>query len=498
MSKKPNIILIFEDHKAFHGHGQQANAPKIHKPNFERLVNEGVEFSQSYTACPLCGPARRTLLTGLYPHSHGEIKNETNEDYLNELYFEKLAEQGYKNYYFGKWHAGAGTALDFGCEGFSLKGYGNPYMTPEYEKYLEQNDLDYIQVKIQKDFKDPISKNLGIKEGDLYEPRFPVHSEYFSAIMTTPKETHEAFFLTSMACDKLKEIAKDENKQPFHMRIDFWGPHEPYITSQEYLDLYDSEKIPQHPNFIDNLDTKPELYRRQNGDLISKDKHLILPNPLPWSEWQKILAINYSEQTLIDEAVGNFLDTLEELGLAENTVVIWAADHGDAVASHGGHFDKDAYMPQEVIRVPLAIRWPDVVSSGQKCDKFVSNVDYPCTFLDIADTKFSNPVHGKSLVPLLENQNIKWKEEQFVETHGHFTTIVGRALITERYKYIYNEGYMDELYDLKEDPYELNNLIDREDYNDILKDMKTRLQSWRDITNDDITFDMIKGKKLNR
>jgi len=496
MNKKPNIILIFEDHKAFYGHGQLGNGPKIHKPNFERIAREGMEFTQSYTACPLCGPARRTILTGVYPHNHGEIKNESNEEYTYEMYFEKLIEEGYKNYYFGKWHAGRGTALDFGCEGFSVPGYGNPYTTPEYEKYLEENGLDYIQVRIQKNFDDPISKHLGIKEGDLYEPRFPAYSEYISAIMTTPKETHEAFFLTSMACDKLREIAKDGNEQPFHMRIDFWGPHEPYIAPQEYVDKYNPKEIPQHPNFIDNMGTKPELYRRQNGDLISEDKHLILPNPLPWSEWQKILAVNYAEQTLIDEAAGNFLDTLEELGLAENTIIIWAADHGDALACHGGHFDKDAYMPQEIIRVPLAIKWSNVVKPGEKCDKFVSNVDYPPTFLEMAGTKFTNPIDGESLIPLLKDKNYEWKEEQFCETHGHFTTIVGRALITERYKYIYNEDYMDELYDLNEDPFELHNLINKEEYKDILEDMKTRLKNWREKTSDNVIFDMIRGKKL--
>jgi arylsulfatase A-like enzyme len=496
MSKKPNIIFIFEDHKAYYGHGELGKGGKIYKPNFERIANEGVEFTNSYTACPLCGPARRTILTGVYPHNHGEIKNESNEEYTYEMYFEKLAEQGYKNYYFGKWHAGRGTALDFGCEGFSVPGYGNPYMTPEYEKYLEENDLEYIQVKIQKNFDDPISKHLGIEEGELYEPRFPAYSEYVSGVMTTPKETHEAFFLTNMACEKLREIAKDGNKDPFHMRIDFWGPHEPYFAPQEYIDMYDAEKIPEHPNFIDNLDTKPEIYRRQNGDLISKDKHLILPNPLPWSEWQKILAVNYAEQTLIDEAAGIFLDTLEELGLAENTIIIWAADHGDAVACHGGHFDKDAYMPQEVIRVPLAIKWPGVVAPGQKCEKFVSNVDYPPTFLDFAGTTFSNPIDGESLLPLLKNKEAEWKEEQFCETHGHFTTIVARVLITQRYKYIYNEGYMDELYDLKEDPFELHNLINEEECSHILEDLKARLQQWRKNTGDKVKFDMIKGKRL--
>jgi len=497
MSKKPNIILLFEDHKAFYGHGQMGHGPEIHKPNFERVAKEGVEFTNSYTACPLCGPARRTILTGLYPHNHGEIKNESNEDYKDDLYFDKLAQAGYENYYFGKWHAGKGTALDFNCKGFSVPGYGNPYTTPEYKKYLKENDLEYIQVRIKKNFIDPISKNLGIKEGDLYSFKFPAYSEYVSSVMTTPKETYEAFFLVSMAFDALKKIVKEGNKQPFHMRIDFWGPHEPYVAPQEYIDMYDPKKIPKHPNFIDNFDSKPELYKKQNGYLLSKDKQLILPNPLPWDEWQKVLAVNYAEQTLIDDAGGILLNTLDDLGLTDNTVVIWAADHGDAVACHGGHFDKDAYMPQEVIRVPLAMRCPDLIEPGT-CEKFVSNVDYGPTFLDIAGTSFGSPIDGESLLPLCTQEDVNWREDLFVEHHGHFTTIVGRSVISNRYKYIYNEGYMDELYDLKNDPWELQNLINKKDYKDILEDMKNRLKKWREKTGDDVEFSMIRGKKLER
>lgn len=496
MSKKPNIVFIHEDHKAYYGHGHLGKGPKIHKPNFERVAQQGVRLTQAYTATPLCGPARRTILTGLYPHNHGEIKNDSNEKYTNEMYFEKLAEQGYRNYYFGKWHAGRGTALDFGCEGFSVPGYGNPYITPEYDQYLEKNGLDFIQVKIQDNFADPISKHLGIKEGELYQPKFPVYSAYVSGVMTTPKETHEAFFLVSLACDKLREIAQQEEGQPFHMRVDIWGPHEPYFSTQEFIDLYNPEEIPQHPNFIDNLDTKPEIYRKQNADLISKDNELILPNPLPWSRWQKLLAINYAEQTLIDEAVGILLDTIEELGLEENTVIIWTADHGDAVACHGGHFDKDAYMPQELLRIPMAIKWPNEIPSGQVNDKFVSNVDLGPTFLDLGGTSYSEEVDGESLLPLCRDPTIKWRDEQFCETHGHFTTIVGRVLITEQYKYIYNEGDMDELYDLDADPFELNNLINEEKYSDVIKDMKTRLEEWREKTGDQVSADMIKGKRL--
>jgi arylsulfatase A-like enzyme len=498
MNKKPNIIFIFEDHKAYYGHGHLGKGPKIHKPNFERLASEGVEFTQAYTACPLCGPARRTILTGLYPHSHGEIKNETNAKYQHENYLDKLAEVGYKNYYFGKWHAGKGTALDFNCKGFSVPGYGNPYTTPEYEEYLRKENLPFIEVEVQKNFLDPISEHLDIKEGQLYKPTFPAYSEYITGIMKTPKETHEAFFLADLACETLREIAKNGKKNPFHLRVDFWGPHPPYFATQEFLDLYNPKDIPEHPNFRDDLEDKPEFYKFDTSKLLNNHKLSGESNPIPWSEWQKVLALNYAEQTLIDEAAGLILDTIEELGLKENTVVIWAADHGDAVACHGGHFDKDSYMPQEMIKIPQVMRWPEKIEGNRKCNKFVSNLDYAPTLLDIAGTSFTNKVEGRSLLSLIIDGKTDWRDDIVIETHGHFINIVGRAVINDQYKYIWNENYKDELYDLKKDPFELKNLIEDKAYEEILKDMKSRLQNWRKKTNDNVSLKDIRGKKLKR
>lgn len=139
MTQKPNIVFLLNDHQAFYGHGKMVGGPKIHRPNFERLAKEGIEFSRAYTCCPLCAPARRSMLTGLFPHTHGELSNMSFNPFSNETYLDKLAEAGYKNYYYGKWHAGPDTAHDFHCEGFSYPDYNNPYTKPEYREYLKNS-----------------------------------------------------------------------------------------------------------------------------------------------------------------------------------------------------------------------------------------------------------------------------------------------------------------------------------------------------------------------
>lgn len=501
MTKRPNIVFIFNDHQAYSGHGEMSGGPKVQRPFIEKLASEGIEFTRAYSVCPLCGPVRRTILTGLFPHNHGEIKNDTKHPYDKEVYLDTLAEAGYNNYYYGKWHAGKGDAKDFHCEGYSHTGYGNPYITPEYDDYLKRKGLPKFQVLIKHNFFDPDStynKLLNVHVGELHTPLFFHSSEHSTGVMTTPKETHEAFFLADLACEKLKELAQDKSKHPFHLRVDFWGPHQPYYTTQEYLDLYDPKTIPEYPSFSEDLKDKPEHYMADNNYLISKDGKLIIPNPLPWSTWQEILTYNYAQQTLIDAAGGKIIDTLDRLGFADNTIVIWATDHGDSVACHGGHFDKDVYMIEEMVHIPMVIRYPNVIEAGQKTDKLVSNLDISPTILDVAGTSFQDYIDGKSLLPLCKNPDIYWREDLMSQTHGHFTQLLGRMIVTERYKYVWNEGYLDELYDLKTDPFELNNQIKNNEFNEVLKDMKRRLEIWRKKTGDNITEDMIKGRRLKR
>ncbi|TFG01656.1 MAG: DUF4976 domain-containing protein [Promethearchaeota archaeon] len=499
MSKRPNIIYILNDHQAFYGHGKMAGGPKIRRPNIKKLANEGVNFTRAYTACPLCGPARRTMLTGLFPHNHGEIKNETNHKYDRELYLTALSNSGYKNYYFGKWHAGRGIPQDFGCEGFSMPAYGNPYITPTYKEYIKKKNLPSFQVKVEHSFMDPemsLTKAHGIKKGELLNPDFFTLSSHTAGPMTTPKETHEAFFLANLACDKLREIVEERNNKPFHMRVDFWGPHQPYFASRDYVDLYDPKTISELPSFDEDLKDKPEIYKSNFDRPISKNGKLIYPNPVPWEVWQEILAYNYAQQTMVDEAGGMVLEALDELGLTDDTLVIWSTDHGDAVGCHGGHFDKDSYMPEEMIRIPMVIRYPGMIPAGKECDKLVSNIDLAPTFLDAAGVSIKESVDGKSLLPLITQNDLNWRNDIMCETHGHYIDHNGRALVAERYKYIWNEEDMNELYDLQNDPFELNNLIHEHDNEELIADLKERLANWRQKTGDFVVKSMIRGKRL--
>ena len=507
--RKPNIVFILNDHQAYYRHGWDGGV-KPARPHFDRLAREGVNFERAYAVCPLCTPARRTMLTGLFPHKHGfltldESENSTIRD--KGILFPLLAEQGYRNYYYGKWHTGPGTALDYGCEGFSPPGFGNPYTTPEYKAYVKARGMDVASFKVEHVFLEPVSPDEP-KPGPGY--RCQAHSlhPHITGVMETPPDTHESFFIANLACAKLRELAKSRDERPFFFHIDFYGPHAPYLASPEYFAMYDPEDIQEYRSFRDDLSDKPLVYLKEMNEPLGKGGRLVFPNPLSWRDWQRILAYVYAQITQVDAAGGIILDELERLGLSENTLVIWTTDHGDPIAAHGGHFGKEAFLSEEVLRIPLAMCWPGHIAPGPTNHNLVSNADLPVTILDAAGTSFAGRVDGKSLLDIVLQERAgslekAWREDLLCETHGHHNErVVGRALITERYKYaVYKfleaPGYvssddplerMSELYDLQEDPYQIRNLAGDPAHRHLLVDLQERLEVWRKRSGDPVSF----------
>ncbi len=484
MGKKPNIVYILNDHQAYYGHGMLQGGPRPMRPCFEAFAAQGMEFTNAYCVTPMCGPARRTMLTGLYPHTHGQYHNENDPPYRHEVYLDTLAEAGYENFYYGKWHAGPGCAYDHHCTGLSQSGYGNPYNTPEYAQYCRERGLPRARHLVERALRPDSYENSHffpkLREGALYQCEDYWCGEHATGITTTPKETHEAFFLANLACEKLEELARREDGRPWSLRVDFWGPHQPFFPTQEFADLYNPADIPEYPSFRSNLSDKPDNLHWEASRPLGDGARLICPNPLPWSEWQKMLARCYAHITMVDAAGGLIVDKLRQLGLDEDTLIIWTTDHGDAIASQGGHFDKDSHMSQEVERVPLALNWKGRVAPGGRDGHLVSTIDLPVTMLDAAGTAFSNRVDGRSLLDLAcgRAEAVPWRDSLLCETYGHGygTTLIGRMVVENDIKYVCFEGDSDELYDLSQDPYEMKNLARLPEYDSLKERMRALLR----------------------
>ena len=235
--------------------------------------------------------------------------------------------------------------------------------------------------------------------------------------------------------------------------------------------MFDPGDIPQYPSWDDDLEGRPLRYLTHRD--LSHPSAAEWPD---WSTWQKVLARCYGQGLQADAAVGQVLGRLESLGLADNSVVIWVADHGDAVASHGKLWDKASTYTEEVARVPLAIRWPGSVPAGSRIQQLVSNMDTTATMLDAAGIEVPAEMDSRSLLPLCRDAgSAEWPDQVICEHYGHGHIRPQRIIFQDQFKYVAALFDGDELYDLESDPYEMNNLIDAAEWAEVRDDLRERL-----------------------
>jgi len=486
---QPNIVWLLTDHNVFKYHGSNGG-PVPEMPNFQNIASQGISFPNAYSACPLCTPARASMLTGQYPHKHGLVQNDgacnthAEFDQNTKLFNYYLQNAGYRCGYFGKWHCGNDyIAKDYGFEGWSLPKYGRPYISEKYDEYLKELNLPEPIVNIEWYFNDP--KHIG--SFPLKKLLAKKYWRLSSGVFETPLETHESFFVTHLACKWLEERANKNER--FCLRVDPWGPHQPYYVAKPFANTIDNKSIPEYPNFSHNLNDRPK-HHREHRDMVHKQIEL-----KTWDDWQPIVARCYEQVKLVDTALGRVLDTLNRLGLSENTLVIYTADHGDGIGSSGGILDKDAMMTEETMRIPLAISWAGLENKSTKCNAMVSNMDIVPTILDAAG--ISENLDGDSLFKFIQDTS-SWREDIMCEHHGHGTVCFQRYLRYKNYVYIAHLDDIDELYDIENDPFQLKNKINDTEMKPILNEMKKRLYKQMEKYKDnELMAEKLKEKKLN-
>jgi arylsulfatase A-like enzyme len=291
-----------------------------------------------------------------------------------------------------------------------------------------------------------------------------------SGVLEGPPEAHEEFFTAYLAIEQLRALAQRD--QPWSLVASFWGPHQPYYPTAPFAGLVDPRGIPEYPTFRDDY-----AGNRPLRHFLQRDLHHGSAARWPdWSTWQEVLARCYEQILQTDAAIGRILDALDELGQAENTLVLYVADHGDAIASHGGLWDKASTYIEEVARIPLVVRWPAGFAGGRVTNRLVSNLDVTATMLAAAGIAVPPTLHSRNLLPLCQDPaGAGWPDHVVCEHNGHGEDILQRIVVTDRYKYVAALYDKDELYDLEVDPYELRNLVDEPDYADVGRELRTRL-----------------------
>lgn len=491
----PNIIFIMTD-----DHAQQAissyGSTLIQTPNIDRLAREGALFENSFVTNSICAPSRAVLLTGKYSHLNGVRDNRDTFDGSQATLPKLLRQAGYHTAIVGKWH---------------LK--------------TEPTGFDYW--------------NVLIGQGQYYNPRMIEMGD------TVQYEGYTTTVTTDLALEALQN--RPEGK-PFCLLYQHKAPHRNFMPEPQYFSAWEDKEIPLPPTFYDDYEGRPaaaeadmrvaDMYMGFDMKLLPEDyegypegtggnagfdvsgswkntlegltpeqraawdKHYgevrrefreKQPRGRALTEWkfQRYIKDYLRSVLSVDAQIGRILSYLDEAGLAENTIVVYTSDQGFYLGEHGW-YDK-RFMYEESLRTPLLIRYPESVPAGSRISAMALNLDLAPTLLEFAGAPVPEDMQGRSLKPWLEGGKARrWRQSIYYHyyeyPHGWHLVRPHYGIRTERYKLIhfYNDPAYWELYDLGQDPNELNNLYGKPGYSKLTRKLKKQLAELQEQFEDNI------------
>lgn len=461
---RPNVIFLMTDQQRA---DTVAPGSLCQTPVLDRLRQRGVTFNRCYAPNPICSPVRASLMTGMLPHTHGMVDcTHTVPPYRARLdtslpfWSSGLRGAGYRTGYFGKWHIERSNRLeDFGFDDYELLDYfvdvHHKAQSQRYLDYRRRLGLDPEQMRLATR---GVVRQEGYREMTLY------------GVTDEPVESMREYYIYERGIEFLRQAA-DNPDQPFLLFLSTGAPHDPYVVPRPFHELYDPASIPRPPNYADDLGDRPAIYRRLQS--VWAD--------LTWEDIAEATAHYYALCSLIDAQVGRLLASVNELGLGENTIVVFCSDHGDFMGAHR-LFTKGVPPFEEAYRVPLIMVGPGI-ARGVAIDHITSLLDVAATMtaLTIGETFDSQ---GRSLLPLLNGSLSDWRDEAYAEMHGQRFFYTQRIVWQDNYKYVFNGMDQDELYDLAADPGEMRNLAADPAHANVLKRMARRMWEIARETND--------------
>ena len=439
MNRPPNVLVFLVDQMPYH---VAVSEHPCHMPNARCLAEAGISFSRAFTCSPHCCPSRATFMTGLYPSRHGVFNNvDTNTAFQHGLnprvrtFSEYVKEAGYRLAYVGKWHvSNEETPADRGWQELA-----------KYQKnVLSRSNDDWDRVAQQPEQPDHIRQR-----GEVFRPgwgsTYVIGRKLDDADSYTKTSWYQRAILPGIRA--LPELAKQD--QPWMLCISTdMGPTTP--VPADIAALYDPKDVPLPVSYGDMMHDKPRVYQRMRFQIWGQ---------LTEDEVRESIAHYWAVCTLQDRYLGEILSALGSTGQVDNTLVVFLADHGDYLFAHGL---RCLGIPsfREVYHVPAIMRWPrGVVNPGRNVNAFISLADFAPTFLELAGCVSEDRLTGRSLMPLLQDENpADWPDAWYSQTKGNEVYYTQRIVQTDRWKYVCNWFDFDELYDLEADPYEMTNL----------------------------------------
>ena len=462
---QPNILCFVTDqHRADHL-GCYGNR-QIRTPNIDRLAGEGVTFTQSYVANPVCMPNRATWFTGKYPSAHGLTENGYTLDPCAAVLPRTLSDNGYQTASIGKVHLApfmmTRELAERECELYESQQYWNeggelpdsyygfdevclvdghgPYILGDYKRWLD-SEHPGAYAKLQ-------------KSGALVPPTGA--RDCWKA--SIPEELHYNTFIADRTIDFLR---RRDTSRPFFTWCSFPDPHHPFSPPRPYCDMYSPEEIEFAParregELADLPDYFEESYRGRIGTGgLHGD-----PSRITDEDYREIHALTYGMISMVDAQVGRVVSALEEMSLLEDTIIVFMSDHADLMGDHW-LINKGPYLFRGLVRVPTIWRMPKGLGGGRECSGLVSAVDFCPTVLNLAGVPASEGMQGKSYEGILSGAAEQTRDSVLIEYDESYISDRLRQLRTRDWAITAHlERHDGLLFDLKNDPDELHNLWD--------------------------------------
>lgn len=437
-SEKLNVLFIASDDLNTHL-GSYAH-PLVRTPNLDRLAKRGVRFDHAYNQYPLCSPSRVSLMTGLRPDTTRvfDLKTLFRDNIPTVTTLPEL----FKNS--GYFSARVGKIYHYGVPGdIGTDGQDDPQ---SWHQVINPAGRDKKEEHLLTNY----TPNRGLG----------------SSLSWLKAEGTDAEQTDGIVADETIRLLKAHRDKPFFIAAGFYRPHCPYIAPKKYFDLYplESIKLPVEPAEHFKKIPKPAFFT----------------DPLYWGlderQRKEVIQAYYASVTFMDAQVGKLLDAIDDLGLAENTIIVFWSDHGYNLTEHGQW--KKQSLFETVARVPMFIAAPGAKGNGQVCDRIVELIDLYPTLAARCGLEAPAYLDGADLTPLLENPGAKWSRPAYTQVWRKKEDITGRSVRTERWRYTeWNPGgeMGAELYDHSKDPNEYNNLADDPGFKEVRAELSRLL-----------------------
>lgn len=458
---RPNVLFLMTDEQHYRSLSLTGN-PYIETPNMDRIAREGALFDNATCVTPYCSPSRASIVTGVYPHRHEILlnvsPNRNQQKPLSPDAFPStevaLHEAGYAMGHRGKWHLG-----DKGpWPGYEARAYAAK-TNAEYGRFLQKH-LPREQFAENTDpgryLQRPVEKIPAIREGWQAFHDIPNNGvAYIATIGRTvvPPDLLPETQITNQVIDLIDTHAEDN----FMITASWHPPHDLWVMPEPYYSLVDRDTI-ELPGTRGLPEWDQRHPSKKLGDIMG-------PEGI-----REYAAIYHAMVKYIDDEIGRVLAKLESLGLADNTLVVFTTDHGDMAGAHGCIGKSIRSFFDDLVRIPLAMRLPGRIKPGTVVHHPVSQIDYMPTILDYAGQPIPEDIHGQSMRPLIEGQDVPWRDYAFCQRAAR-----SRMLRTAQWKYATGAAGMLALYDLENDPHEDHNLARETKYADVVRRMHRRL-----------------------